>query len=273
MVFLRILPRNLLSRGVGRLARMRRPRWVVLGVMRWFARRFELDMTEAARPLEEYGSLVELFTRRLRAGVRTVDATPGVVVSPVDGALGAHGRIEGGRLIQAKGLDYSLEALLGSREAAAELEGGWFGTFYLAPTDYHRIHVPADGVITRTTHEPGTLWPVNGEAVRRVPSLFAVNERVAARIETAAGPVVAVMVGATNVGSIRLAYCDLVTNRRGRTSAVLEHEGITVRRGDDLGVFELGSTVILLVGSDAFAPVAFTEGDPVRLGMKVGIFR
>lgn len=275
LVLLRLLPRNVLSRWVGRLARMRRPRWLVRRVIRWFAGRYRLRMDEASRPLEDYGSLVDLFTRRLKDGAREIDGAPRAVVSPVDAAVGAFGRIADGRLIQAKGLDYSLEALLGSAASAAELEGGWFATLYLAPTDYHRIHAPADGAIPVTRYEPGTLWPVNGAAVRRVPSLFAVNERVATQIDTADGPVVAVMVGATNVGSIRLAYDDLVTNRAGRrAAATLEHSPpVPVARGDDLGVFELGSTVILLVGSRAFEPVELVEGDPVTLGSRLGIFR
>lgn len=274
LTLLRYVPKNLLSRVVGRLARLRRPRWLVVSIQRWFVRRYGLVMEEASRPLEEYGSLLDLFTRTLKEGVRPIAAGEGTLVSPVDAAVGAHGEIRGGRLIQAKGLDYALSALLGSQEEAEAMEGGHFATLYLAPTDYHRIHSPVDGRIVATTYLPGTLWPVNGEAVSRIPSLFAVNERVATKIEVGGGVVHVVMVGATNVGSIRLSYEDLVTNRPGGRLETRRHErGLPVARGDELGVFELGSTVILLTSPGAFQSDPLEEGRPVRLGERLGISR
>ena len=164
----------------------------------------------------------------------------------MDGRLGAHGDVHAGRLIQAKGVDYSAEALLGSADWARRFQNGSFATLYLSPRDYHRIHTPTSGTVLETRHEPGTLWPVNPPAVRRIPQLFAVNERVSCLLATEQGAIAVVLVGATNVGSIRLAYSDFVSNRgrarRQPPPPVEPH----LARGAHLATFELGSTVILL---------------------------
>jgi phosphatidylserine decarboxylase len=267
---LRFLPRNLISRGWGWLARRERPRLFVRPYMRWFVRQFGLDLTQAERPFEDYPSLQALFTRRLREGLRPVATEPGVMVSPVDARVGAFGRIEHGRALQAKGMDYSVEDLLGSAEAAALFADGHYATLYLSPRDYHRIHAPVGGRVTRSLYEPGTLWPVNAPAVRTLPNLFAVNERVTSLLDTDAGPVAVSMVGATNVGSIRLAYTDLVCNR-GAPRQTLTHEpAIEVHRGGDLGVFQLGSTVVLLVADPGFSWDGIEDGKWVAMGSVVG---
>lgn len=210
-------------------------------------------MSEAEKPFEAYPSLQALFTRRLKQGARVVDRTPDVLVSPVDACAGAFGRVEDGRLIQAKGLDYTVSALLGDAELSKRFAGGCFATLYLSPKDYHRIHSPCSGHIIRTLHEPGTLWPVNEAAVRNVPQLFAVNERVTTIIETPDGLVACCMVGATNVGSIRLAYRDLVTNSGGVAVNVVENPRVSIDRGEHLATFELGSTVVLLIEDSSFS--------------------
>ena len=175
---LRYLPKNLISRCFGRLARSKRPRWFIRWFMSWFAGRFQIDLNEAEQPFDSYDCLQALFTRRLKEGARVVDQAPKILVSPVDACAGAFGRIESGRLIQAKGLDYTAEALLGDADLARAFDGGSFATLYLSPKDYHRIHTPCAGRVVRTIYEPGTLWPVNEGAVANVPQLFAVNERV-----------------------------------------------------------------------------------------------
>ncbi len=185
---LRFLPKNLISRGFGWIARLERPRFFVRPFMRWFANRFQIDFEEAAKRFEDYPSLLAMFTRELKEGVRPINQDRGVLVNPVDGRVGAYGRIERGRLVQAKGMDYSLEALLGSAEAAEPFAGGRFATIYLSPRDYHRLHSPDDAKIERTLYEPGKLWPVNAAAVKNVPSLFAVNERVTAFLATERAP-------------------------------------------------------------------------------------
>lgn len=222
----------------------RRPRLLARGLRNWFAESYGIEIAEADRDLDDYANLYELFTRRLKSGARAIG--PGIV-SPVDAAVGAAGRASDGRLIQAKGIDYGLEALLGSAEEARAFGNGHYVTLYLSPRDYHRIHMPVDGRIVRTLYEPGTLWPVNPPAVRTIPELFAVNERVSAIVETNQGRAAVAMVGATNVGSIRLSYTDVVTNRAGRVRRHIEHDPpVELSRGDELGLFAMGSTVILL---------------------------
>ncbi len=267
---LRFLPRNLLSRAFGRIAAIRRPRWLARWMIRRFATAFELNLEEAARPLEDFESLLDLFTRRLRPEARAVDATPRSLVSPVDARVGAFGLLNQGMLLQAKGMPYSLASLLGDEEEARAFEGGHFLTLYLSPRDYHRIHAPEAGNLTRTRHEPGTLWPVNPPAVRRIPSLFAVNERVVTTLEASWGRVAVVMVGATNVGRIRLSYMNLVSNSGGRASDVRHEPPLHVDRAGELGVFELGSTVILVVRGEGFRWEGFEEGDWLPMGRLLG---
>ncbi len=266
---LRFLPRNLLSRGFGWLASRRWPGWFANTFKVQFARKVGIDISEAEFPIDHYQNLIELFTRRLKENARPITTEPGVLANPVDGRVGAFGRIKGDRLVQAKGLDYSIEALLGSKESAELFRDGAFATLYLSPKDYHRIHAPDTGFITKTLYEPGTLWPVNPPAVRQIPQLFAINERITTLIETTNGPIAVAMVGATNVGSIRLAYRDFVTNR-GTPRHQKEEVSLQIQRGDHLGTFELGSTVILLVGSNRFDWENLREGEWFPLGITIG---
>ena len=197
---LRFLPKNLLSRAFGWVAARRRPRFLVRPFMRWFVRRFALDLEQAERSFDEYPSLVDLFTRRLRPGARPLAEDPAALLNPVDARVGAFGRIEGTTLLQAKGMEYELAALLGDEAAVAEYRDGWYATLYLSPRDYHHIHSPAPARVRATLYEPGTLWPVNPPAVRTVPRLFAVNERVTTKLDTEHGPVAVVMVGPPGSG-------------------------------------------------------------------------
>ena len=215
--------------------------------MRWSARRVELDLSEAARPFEDYDSLLAMFTRELKPGARPLDADEDALLCPVDARVGAFGRVESGQAYQAKGMDYALAALLGDAELAERFEGGHFLTLYLSPRDYHRMHTPRPGRVARTIYEPGTLWPVNAAAVRSVPSLFAVNERVTAILDTDWGDLAYVMVGATNVGGIRLAYRDFTSNRGGVRFDESHEPAPEIGRGAHLATFELGSTVVLFL--------------------------
>lgn len=252
---LRYLPRNLLSRTFGWVASRRRPEGLARWILRTFARRFDVDLSSAARTdLDAYESLHDLFTRELRADARPLGDG---WVSPVDATVGACGQVSGGRLVQAKNIDYGLEALLGSSELAAAFTDAHYATLYLSPRDYHRIHSPAGGQIVRTLYEPGTLWPVNPPAVRTIPRLFAVNERITSVLETDDGLLAVVMVGATNVGSIRLSYSALRSNRTGSTRRHLLHDPpIAIERGAPLGQFAFGSTVIVLSQRHELSPPA-----------------
>lgn len=242
LVLYSILPKHLLSRTMGRLAASSGSRWLIP----WYARTFDIDTDEAEQPLAGYVSLTDFFTRRLQAGRRPIDPEETSVVSPVDGTIAEFGVIKDGALLQAKGKSYTAAALLGDAAKARLFEDGAYITIYLSPRDYHRIHSPVNGQVAGASYIPGRLFPVNSFGVRAVEQLFARNERLITYLEGRVGSVAVVKVGATMVGSARAAYDpDLRTHRR---PSKIEHrtlDGPHVNKGDELGWFEFGSTVIL----------------------------
>ena len=266
-LFLRALAIPWLSRCTGRLADLRFPGPLLRAAIRAYSRFYKVDWSEVAEPLEAFPTFNAFFTRRLRDGARPVAAGP-CVVSPSDSRLSAFGKIPGdGRLEQIKGRSYSVEALLGSPEDAALFREGVYATLYLSPSMYHRVHSPVDGRIRSWRYLRGRLFPVNEMAVRSVDGLFTQNERVAVFVETEEfGPVAVVLVGATNVGRITLGFTDLVTNV-GRPAMRTEAPSpIPIARGAELGAFNLGSTVVLLVANGALRPAGPSPGDLVRMG-------
>jgi phosphatidylserine decarboxylase len=259
----------LLSRLTGRLSELELPKAILVPAIRGYARACGADLSEAALSPERYPSFNAFFTRRLREGARPIAAGEGVVVSPSDSRLSAMGPVPAdGRLEQLKGSTYSIEALLGSAEDATPFRRGVHATLYLSPAMYHRVHAPVDCWVRAWRHVPGRLFPVKAAAVRAVPGLFTRNERVAVFLDTEAhGPVAVVLVGAANVGRVSLAFADLVTNRPrgGAPVRVVPPGPIALRRGDELGVFNLGSTVVLLLADAGLVPAA-TAGGLVRMG-------
>jgi len=218
--------------------------------MSWFVKRYSINMSEAEHPKSHYKSIGDLFTRKLKSGIRPIGKG---LVSPVDGTLTTRGFIKSGQLIQAKESYYSIEKFLNSSQLSSAYEGGSFLTYYLCPSDYHRVHSPVEGFITKVTHVPGSLWPVNPWSVEHISQLFAVNERVIIEIKTALGAVQVVMVGATNVGKITLSFDDsIVSNQslwflRGKPKVTIYENPKSVQAGDELGTFNMGSTVILVL--------------------------
>jgi phosphatidylserine decarboxylase len=255
------------SRVVGRMADLRLPPYLLRPLLRSYVRAFGVDLGEAAEPLESFDSFNSFFTRRLRAGARPVAGGSDAVVSPSDSRLSAIGPVPpDGRLEQVKGSTYSIEALLGAAEDAAPFRRGVHATLYLSPAMYHRVHAPVDGRIVAWRYVPGRLFPVNGAGVRSVPGLFTRNERVAVLLETEAhGCVAVVLVGAANVGRMSLSFADLVTNEGRAGGRAVPGEPIPVKRGDEIGTFNLGSTVVLLLADPRLAPAA-AAGDLVRVG-------
>ena len=270
------LPQASLSRGLGHLADLPIPRRLRPLILGRVARALGIDLSEAERPLVEYGSLNELFVRRLRPGVRSWPQDPTAVASPVDGVLGQLGAIEEGKLIQAKGRRYSASDLLGGIDAE-RYSGGSFVTVYLSPRHYHRIHTPVGGGVTAAWHLPGALLPVNEPAVRHVDNLFPRNERLVSSLDTPRGRVAVVAVGAYNVGRISAAFDPAwsgvrgegwVTNRPGGAAAEARRYDPPVRLalGDELMAFHLGSTIVILTERRAAIEPGMTAGRELRMG-------
>ena len=223
------------------------------GIIDWFVQRYHVNMAEAANPdTASYKSFNEFFTRSLRADARPLAET--AFVSPVDGAISQCGPIDGDQVFQAKGHSYSTRALVGGDAAlAAQFQHGGFATLYLSPRDYHRIHMPCAGRLTRMIHVPGELFSVNPTTARGVPGLFARNERVVCVFEGAHGPFVMVLVGATIVGSMATVWHGVVNPPRPGTLREWSYEmdSISLEKGEEMGRFLLGSTVVMLLRKGA----------------------
>ncbi len=239
------------------------------GIIPWFIDRYGVDMSEASDPdPSHYACFNDFFTRALRDGARPLASAP--FVSPVDGAVIHCGSIAGGQILQVKGHRYSARALVGGDATlAAPFEDGEAVSIYLSPRDYHRIHMPCDGRLLRMIHVPGSLFSVNPATVRGVPDLFARNERVVCLFESGFGPFILTLVGATIVGSMATVWHGVVNPPR---SAVLREwnyadRNITLRRGEEMGRFLLGSTVVMLFPKNTLQPRAdWTPGRAVRMG-------
>lgn len=267
--FVRLAALPTISNTMARLADARLPASVLRRLIEGYIRLYRVDMSEVAGPIESFATFNHFFTRRLRDGARPIAREAGVVVAPADSRVSSIGSLpREGRLDQIKGRSYEIEALLGSAEDAAAFADGVHSTLYLSPSMYHRVHSPVDGHIVSWRYIPGRLYPVNSLAVRHVPGLFAVNERVSVLIETPDhGRVAVVLVGAANVGRISLAFTSLMTNTGGAAVHETPAKPIAIGRGDELGAFNLGSTVVLLVADPRLgAAPGIAPGDLVRMG-------
>ena len=270
ILFLKFFPKTGWSRFLSRLVTMRLPRALNRKVMRMFVDQYQLNMDEAELALEEYPTLGALFTRAVKPGTHTIDTREGVAVSPADGHVLNSGRIERGRLVQCKGYDFEVADLLDNPEYIEQFQGGSWCTVYLSPRDYHRVHHPVEGKITCSHYITGALWPVNAAAVQNVERLFCVNERVVTYVESPVGLVATIMVGATSVGHITMAYDDKVVANKGNPSEVKRYEeGIEVKRADEMGTFHLGSTAVVLFANPEVKLEDLTDGQPIRIGTPI----
>ncbi len=273
-----LLPKQALTQLAGRFAGWQGGRFTQ-AFIRWFIGRYGVNMAEAANPdPTAYPTFNEFFTRALQPGARPL--ADAAFVCPVDGAISQFGRIQGDQIFQAKGHTYSTLALVGGDPAlAAQFEGGDFATIYLSPKDYHRIHMPAAARLRRMVHVPGDLFSVNPETAAGVPGLFARNERVVCVFDMPCGPngevrpFVQVLVGATIVGSMATTWHGVVNSPRPGTlrSWSYDEQRIEFTRGEEMGRFLLGSTVVLLWPKDtiAFNP-QWAPVKPVRMGEAMG---
>ncbi|MFC0227597.1 archaetidylserine decarboxylase [Serratia aquatilis] len=249
--------------------------WLTRLVVKTFARYYRVEMQEAQNPdLSSYATFNDFFVRPLRDGARPIVADPDMLALPADGAISQLGSIDDDQIFQAKGHYYTLEALLaGNYLLAEQFRNGLFATTYLAPRDYHRVHMPCDGVLREMIYVPGDLFSVNPLTAANVPNLFARNERVICLFDTAFGPMVQILVGATIVGSIETVWAGTVTPpregiiKRWTYPAEGLEGAIKLDKGQEMGRFKLGSTVINLFtpGSVQFA-TQLNSGSVTRMG-------
>ena len=267
---LKLLPRKGISRAIGRIARIGAPDVVLRAAMQAYCRAYRVDLSECEVPHEGFASFDDFFTRKLKPGMRPLDPDLASVLSPSDGLIADAGPIDLTCSLLVKGKRYSVADLLGDQRAATLYAGGLFSVIYLSPRDYHRGHAPVDGRVRSVRHVPGTLFPVNDIGLMHIPKLFARNERVVVDQESDRhGPVATVMVGAVGVGRITLSFNrDVVTND-GRVfgeTLYASADAPRLARGDELGTFHLGSTVIIFTSPAAGLTLVHRAGDTVRCG-------
>ena len=270
-----LIPHHALSRLAGKLAECRIP-WLKNRLIKAFASHYKVDLSEALiEDPTQFANFNEFFTRELKPGIRTISKKPNTIACPADGAISEIGDIELGSIMQAKGQSYSLMSLVGGDAELCNLTlGGKFATIYLSPKDYHRVHMPLDGTLKSMTYVPGKLFSVNQATANQIPGLFARNERLVCHFESKQGPFVMVLVGAMIVAGIETVWAGQVapvpSDRKVTRYGKAEH--IKLKKGDEMGRFKLGSTVILL-----FPPktVSWEEhlhnGSSLRMGENIGL--
>ena len=264
----RALPRKRLSRALGRLTSARAPQPVVDAAIAAFVRIYDVDLSEVDMPADVFRTFDEFFTRRLRPGSRIVDPDPGALVSPADGRLEDLGEITLDGTLSVKGRPYTAADLLGDPGAAAAYEGGRYFIVYLSPRDYHRVHAPTCGDVQCVRYVPGTLYPVNRIGTEHLSQVFARNERLAIVQEGAVhGAVTTIMVGAIGVGRIGLSFDDVQTNR-GDAPGLRSYADSPIPRdrGEELGVFHMGSTAIVMTPKECKLDLLAEPGAAIRMG-------
>lgn len=266
-----VMPQHLMTGLAGYLANIRTPN-VKNWMIRKFIRDYQIDITEAApADMDAYPCFNAFFIRRLRPELRPVAPEQHSIASPADGTVAQAGLIRDKQLLQAKGMYFTLERLLGNDiETAEAFKNGSYATVYLAPHNYHRVHMPLTGQLIKTIYVPGKLFSVNKMTSSLIPNLYARNERLISIFDTAAGPMAVILVGAMIVGSIKTVWMD--TPARGsRITTTIVKSGISLNKGDELGHFTLGSTVILLFGQDKIQWLSDLQTDkPVQFGENIG---
>ncbi len=263
------VPQQKISKVAGRLAASRHP-WVKRTFIRSFAKAYDVSLDEYERQsLNAYESFNDFFTRELQDNARIIDASMNGIVSPADGMISQLGQIHDHKLLQAKGRDYDIGQLLADSADGDYFADGSFATVYLAPSNYHRVHMPFDGILTKTRYVPGTLFSVNNTTAANVPDLFARNERLVCLFDTAYGKAAVVMVGAMIVAGIET----VATGKISRTDDIQEADhDMSFKKGDELGRFYLGSTAIVVLPKAAKTDWQDTmqHGSIVQMGQLLG---
>lgn len=271
-----LIPQHFLSKVYGALAHIQTP-WIKNRFIKFFLKKYPVDLSEAIISSPEgFTHFNDFFTRALKPELRTLDKSASSFTSPVDGKLSAFGRVTKGTLIQAKNHDYSLKALLANQDQSviSQFEDGLYATIYLAPHDYHRIHMPYGGMLKSMTYIPGKLFSVNLKTADNIPGLFAKNERLVLQFDTEAGPMILVFVGAMIVASMSTVFSGLITPHGKkiihRTYPNDDNQHIHFNKGDEVGRFLLGSTVVALLGNTKAQWTDVQTGDILRMGQKIG---
>ena len=270
-----IIPQHTLSRLVGKFAECKIP-FIKNHLINAFAKQYKVNMAEALiEDTTAFANFNEFFTRELKADAREICSEANSICSPADGAVSELGDIELGNIMQAKGQHYSLlDLLAGDSESGETYLGGKFATIYLSPSDYHRVHMPVDGSLTKMVYVPGRLFSVNQATANQIPGVFARNERLICHFESEQGPFVVILVGAMIVAGIETVWSGQVTpltNKVQTTDYKLLKEGISLKKGEEMGRFKLGSTAILRFPKDSVLWDEHLEnGTVVSLGEKIG---
>ena len=263
-----LLPKNDLSHAVGRIVHKKLPGPIGRKSVEIFARYYDINLDEAEHALEYYPTIGALFTRKLKEGLRPV---ANGIVHPADAVITEAAAIKDMQLIQAKNRTYSVAGLLGGGPYVDRFHDGNFATYYLCPTDYHRVHSPVDGQIIWSNHIPGALWPVNDWSTEKIPDLFNINERIVVVIQTERGLVALVMVAATNVGNMSMTFDSKISTRirKGdrRPQPKNYEPPLKISRGDEVGIFHMGSTVVMLYGPGVIqGDISKLKGAQTRFG-------
>jgi phosphatidylserine decarboxylase len=270
-----MLPQHGLSRLIGKLASCSWP-MCKTPMIRWFARHYQVHMEEAAHPgLKDYASFNAFFTRALRSGARPLAPAPDHVACPADGVISQFGPIAEGRIFQAKGSTYDVHELLANDVLATSFRHGHFATVYLSPKDYHRVHMPLDGTLTDMLYVPGRLFSVNLTTAEHVPRLFARNERVVAVFRTPYGRMALVLVGAMIVAGIETVWAGQVASHSGHMQHTCypHADAVVLRKGDEMGRFKLGSTVVMLLDHpELHWQPHIAPGLSIRMGQTLATF-
>ncbi len=271
-----LLPHHFLSALIYRFMRIE-TRWIKNLQIRIISKMVSVDWSEASSEnLEDYPHFNAFFTRDLKDGVRTFQADEKLLISPCDGRISELGPIDENRIFQAKGRSYTLDSLLANDPGCGQWLNGYFYTIYLSPRDYHKVHMPLSGSLNRMIHVPGRLFSVAPYTVRHVPGLFARNERVISVFDTQYGPVAQILVGAMLVSSMATTWEGEITPTKSRTISTKHYQDRDIRfsRGQEMGRFNMGSTVILLLPPGAVSQnPGLGAGDKVQLGQKLAVMK
>jgi len=267
------LPQHALSRMIG-CAMNSRTTWLKNALIKWFIKRYQVDMSLAAKENpKDYATFNDFFIRHLKPNSRSIAQNKNAIISPADGCISQLGKIQQNKIFQAKGIDYTLQALMGDEAWAKDFENGHFATVYLSPKDYHRVHVPFAGKLIAMRYIPGQLFSVNTQTTEHVPGLFSRNERAVCLFETEQGKMAVIMVGAMIVASIHTAWAGQVAPSTSKEIKTINYDLIPFNKGDEMGYFCLGSTAIVLFANQNMQWLSDKkENTAVIMGEQLGEF-